>query len=286
MHRTRTARLAVGAITALVCLSACGAQNSSPAQQSIARGSATAQLDYTTGQIRFPLDAYRPTRAELVTASNAQTAEINTCVKAHGLPLDPFPLDDPAATSPNHLYGVWTEDFAKKYGYYPGEASKGQQTLSRHSLQLEKFTTAQKTQLSDCERTSSAKNTLMAMTDSLALPEELSGRASDAARQDADYKAAVKEWQSCMSGRGYKTGEDLQVQGVNTDDKQTQIRTAVVEVECKNQTKLVQRLADIQASYEATLIAENEAALKTHRDKLDAAVTEAKTRLASQKAAS
>ncbi|ALE92116.1 hypothetical protein AOC05_06855 [Arthrobacter alpinus] len=69
---------------------------------------------------------------------------------------------------------------------------------------------------------------------------------------------------------------DSWVPVVSMTDKQSQIKTALTDIDCKEKTNYIKRLADIDATFQAAYIGQHESALNRIKADKDAAVEKAK----------
>lgn len=98
-----------------------------------------------------------------------------------------------------------------------------------------------------------------------------------AATGDAQWKAAREEWWDCLRDEGLvpQTGDADWGPPVPTELEE-QIRVAIIDASCKEETDLVQRLGDVEARFQAAFIASEEAALREQRDEVDVVLREAR----------
>lgn len=105
---------------------------------------------------------------------------------------------------------------------------------------------------------------------------DVTARARGLAAQDPVWDEARDEWQQCLRDNGLtpvaEEGAVLSAESENLSDtrdaqgqthsvKAEEIRLATIEATCNEQTRLTQRLGDLEAGYQAALIKKHEAAL-------------------------
>lgn len=256
-----------------------------------------AQLDYSTGTIRMPVDEYRLSPADQERIELARQTVLTKCLRASGFAevnvLKPTLQED-------RPYGLWDAKRASKYGYaIPNDEPESQETPSE-SLQdpqassgpnpidearvkcvtseqgiLSKFTPAEET---------------LQPTVSARLRDEAYSQAS----ADPSWAQAREKWWACLAETGLtprkqdgawssEQANDIlsQQDPVNPSakDKQEEIRVALLEAKCNDKVKLTQTLGDIEASYQTPLIKKQVAALNEEKTANQAFVSAANTYL-------
>lgn len=270
MTRSGLRFVAVPAVL-LLMLSACSTQESIEPDPS-----AVALLDQSTGQIHTPLSGYDLTDSAEDTAvlNHAVSIWIADCMRKAGFPY--------AATVPetevldDRSFGIWFEPNIRVHGWgfppNPNDQLYEQDALAGGEEWLEAESTCAD-QLRESPELGEVQPTQQEETDSL-IP-NLRTEAYRQASGDPEWEVARDEWRECLREAGLEplTGpqdwfsaqskELLEQSSVppTAEQLQQQIVLASTEARCNNETRLTQRLANLVASYEAPLIAENQAAL-------------------------
>ncbi|QHC57531.1 hypothetical protein [Rathayibacter sp. VKM Ac-2760] len=182
--------------------------------------------------------------------------------------------NDPESRIGDRTYGIWNEDQARLHGY--GSAPSAVETAFESDRR--KGGQPWQSASDDClMRPDREVAALKPDNDELttSLVPRLQTEAYNAASADPAWQAAREAWWQCLRDAGLEprtgSGEWSSQQGVavtaavgadgRSIDKEEEIRVASIEARCNNETALTQTLGDLEASYQAPLIAENQAAL-------------------------
>ncbi|KHL02224.1 hypothetical protein LK10_13135 [Sinomonas humi] len=92
---------------------------------------------------------------------------------------------------------------------------------------------------------------------------QLSSQATDLTYRDPEYRQVNAQWLACIKAEGLTLDPANGEWGVarGNSSKEQQIRDAVKDVRCKQKHSVMQRLSDIEAQYQAALMAPKEAQL-------------------------
>lgn len=178
----------------------------------------------------------------------------------------------------DRTYGIWDEDQARLYGYgaapsaidaaIDADKKAGGAPWDAASLTC--------TSQSDPEVESLTPGN-DELTDSL-VP-RLQTEAYNAASADPAWQDARESWWQCLRDAGLeprtganewssRQGNDLAAATDSAStNKEEEIRVAYTEARCNNETGLTQTLGDLEASYQAPLVAANQAALNDLKTK-------------------
>lgn len=236
--------------------------------------SATAHLDREHGQVVLPVDDYSLDHDSEQLIGQARHVIMRTCLNSKGVNgLAPTATSSPAEERP---YGLWRTASAAQNGYtMPRPASTEAPPLG--GQWSEESDPAFNTAYDACNEI--ARDDL----DSVTPPETERTTAMDI-RDDAfnlasatpEWKEARKQWHDCLTSRGLTPRTDdnawsseqgfgilttADPQNPSPAAKQEEIRIAVIEATCNEQTQLTQRLGDLEAGYQAALIKGKEAQL-------------------------
>lgn len=226
----------------------------------------SAKLNGTDGTIQYPLDAYQMSAIDVQTVEAANDIIIDRCLKKSGLSNPLTQLDRlKTPVSEDRTFGLWNESNAANYGYGTRpdpEAERGNQLLA---AEPKTWGDAQ----AKCYATSKVLHELLYNNaDSLAKDSVLAVGTSGY-WESMNYAAGTKQWKaarealwSCWQSHGLtpRTGANDWSPQVPKDQK-SQIRVALVDVKCKQQTGFEQKMANIVAQYQAAYVAKHEAAL-------------------------
>lgn len=222
----------------------------------------------------MPLDAYDATEMEILTALYAQDLEIRDCMAEAGLD---FPVSDrrKIPAEPYRVFGIWSEQEAARYGYEwpdPPSEDRDSQTSDAPDEPEAWYTTHDACISPQVKALSIPQPTVAERT------------AYDTGVDGADSPAVLavkKEWGACLSKNGVTPPTDSWVpDGAQNVDKATEIKVALIDVRCKEETDLVQRLADIDAAAQSKVIEKKQAALVAQRQKITESVDKARAVIA------
>lgn len=251
-----------------VLLTGCGAPSVEPVT------TATARLDRANGQIIMPLDEYRQTPEDEAISQKASQAILRECLQTKG----ENGLPDGGGSGGQWIerpYGLWLPDEAAEIGFVPtsdatmateeppgGWSDETSESFNRAYEECKSSVGGDMAEVSLPDPTASAV-------------EPLVDEAYELARKSPEWEAARTEWKSCLADAGLTppdqgTWMSQEAQAVveqydGTDIpaavKKEEIRLAVIEATCNEQTQLTQRLADLEAGFQAALIKDHEAQL-------------------------
>lgn len=288
--RIRSALSGAVLLLVIAVLSGCGAatgtEGSDAGEPTVVDG--VAELDPAIEQISTPIDQYGLSTLDSRIIDYATLLGKRNCLKDRGLsfevvkPFDSF--DDPPGGNvekggtPNRRWGLWSVESAAKWGYDfppPNAAQKELQRVNAIAVPVE-----QQTAYDECFEY--AVRTGGVGVGKLFGPngDTISYRAllhTDAMDTDAGKKAYA-DWEACLDRQGLSPDpkNPFSPAGLSTMNTEEQINTAILDATCKQDTEMVQRLADIDSAYEQQFIDENEAALVAWRQEIDAMVVKAK----------
>lgn len=237
--------------------------------------SAHALLDRTSGEIVLPLSEYDfyDSESTVALANHATDIAFSKCMNKAGFAYSAASVeDDDDSRIGDRTYGIWNEDQARLYGYGSAPSAIDSAIEADRRAGGEQWDAAyQQCTMEPDEEIASFTPDNQELTDSL-VP-RLRTEAYNAASADPAWQAARESWWQCLRDAGLepRTGssdwssrqaDDLVAAVDGADgDKEEEIRVAYTEAHCNNETGLTQTLGDLEASYQAPLIAANQAAL-------------------------
>jgi hypothetical protein len=241
-----------------------------------------ASVDEANASVLLPLDAYvySPEEWEVVSSANAYLVE--DCVRSQGRPLIEGHSD--LQVSEYRRYGPWVIKLAEVNGWEPVKLKRaegiydsgvryGADGVPDDALSAFRECAAQLEASGDYipELTpgwAATENTVVG---------QLTSQASEMTYRDPEYREINRQWLECIKSEGLTPDPGNGEWGVETgaSSREQQIRDAVKDVRCKQKFAAIQRLSDIEAQYQAALMASKEAQLaelaKTKRDALSKA---------------
>ncbi|WP_237189894.1 hypothetical protein [Rothia nasimurium] len=241
-------------IAPIALLTSCG----STAQQDT---SATATLDYENNVIIKPLDEYSETSYSGRIYNRLIDTMYTQCLAQKGITYNPGELTTPIGS---REYGFWNTTYIKQYGYSIFEPYSGETTLTDQEHKELEACYEEKTEIKELHQY------LQTVSANTSLPEKLRTEARSHAIRNPAWQKAREQWWQCLENNGltprtgdeeWGTKQEMEVDTSSDAGKQEAVRIALTEANCSQETGLAQTLADLEASYQAPLIKENQAAL-------------------------
>lgn len=244
--------------------------------------SARALLDQDSGEIILPLSEYDfyDSRATIDLANHANDIALAACMKKAGFAYSAASVENgPESRIGDRTYGIWNESQARLYGYGAAPSAVDAALAADSEAGGEAWNEAYEECAAqpDPEIASFTPDNAE-LTDSLV--RRIQTEAYNAASADPAWQAARESWWQCLRDAGLdpRTGSgewssrqanDLAAASADgvSGDKEEEIRVAYLEARCNNETGLAQTLGDLEASYQAPLIAANQAALNDLKTK-------------------
>lgn len=229
-------------------------------QSSLQQDTATkAFLDYENNIIVLPLDEYLENSNDSLNYRKIVDQRLKECFIQHGDTYTP----DTYEVIGTRTYGLWNPEHARLYGF----GSIGHQPPMNDQKMLEK-----------CDEEIDSDGLLAHLRD-LSAPSELVGRllseSYSAARDNPAWQEAREAWWACLKDKGltprtgsseWGTEEDRNLSSLSAEEN---IRIATIEAQCSKDTGMAQTLADLEASYQAPLVKENQDALNSIKEDLE-----------------
>lgn len=247
----------IACLTTTLLLTACG-------QGDTARdSSAEAVLDYENNLILKPLDEYNLTSQAGDIYNKVHTIETTRCTTALGTP---FTYPDNTVEIGSREYGFWNPSYIENNGYLIFSLGVDEENLEappETSLNIETCVNTDPELIKLTEK-------LDAVGKDVEITERLRTEAHSLAAQSPEWQKARETWWACLEGQGLTprtddvawTSEQLISANTSTPEgREEKVRIALTEANCSQQTGMAQTLADLEASYQAPLVRENQAAL-------------------------
>lgn len=242
-----------------------------PTTGSLEPTSAVAQLDASVERIDYPIELYSLSLEELRIIERADNIRMQECLAEKGHTVDLLAyLPTGAPYVADRVYGAWSMENAQLRGY-------GIPTPETETFDLS-------TQGAEFNQDWDACGAALLSSANLGLEQDsitnrVRAEAAQAAYSNPGWNEAIEEWEKCLTDQGVELSEEnpwtpdlSNVRG----SKEDEIRMAVTDVACKEKTSLVQRLANLEASYQQTLITQYEAELVAGRESIDERVQAAR----------
>lgn len=270
---SRPSRAAAAAGAFAILAAAC---SPTPAPVPVDPALVSAQVDADAGTIVLPLDRFALTEREAAEIFSAQNLAFATCVTAAGI-ATPESASTPDLGA-SRLYGVWYRPEVERYGYglpdmQPAHTA-GDDTSGPTSAELAVFDRCSGTD--DVARFESA-----AIRPGFDYAEETTGM-TDRVLADDEVEHVLEEWESCLAEVGLRRDQSRSpwaVAGTTTDPTEANIRTALLDLDCKDRVDYVARIAAVEAAVQAPIVQEHLAELQQMRAEYDAMLADARAYL-------
>lgn len=280
-HHVRIA--AVG----LMALALTGLVGCSPSASLERDTSAHATLDRETVQVRYPIDEFQLSEEDNMVLSRARAVAMAPCIRAKGYTFDTSDDEAPAEYRP---YGLWSVERAGTFG---SDMPRTKAQAAGQPESAKPANTVPDEVHGQCFKEAQGEFEAFKPKDLAADPgiaNRINGDARAAAEASPEWNSARDKWAACLrhkgltaidAGQGWSAKEALPVlEQLSTNPtpelRQEDIRIAVIEASCNEETKLTQTLADLEASYQAPLIRKNQAALNEEKKHNQAVVAAAR----------
>lgn len=225
--------------------------------------SATATLDYENNVIIKPIDEYDLSEYSADLYNKLHAIEVLRCTTDYGTP---FIFPDNTVKLGSRDYGFWNPEYVKNNGYLIFTLGVPEESDEPDELSWQ---TLDKCLESDQTLIHLSEN-LKQIGEATSIVKRLRSDAYSSAIQNPQWKQARQKWHTCLSEQGltprtgdeeWGTKQEMEVDTSSDAGKQEAVRIALTEANCSQETGLAQTLADLEASYQAPLIKENQAAL-------------------------
>lgn len=213
--------------------------------------------------------------------NHARDISVGKCMETRGFEYSASGVQNaPESNIGDRVYGIWNVEKAQLYGFGFAIPAKAQAMESDFAAGGESWMTAYEA----CGKDISADISPYLpdneeLTDSL-VP-RLRTEAYNLASAEPSWQQAREDWWACLREEGLtprteasawssqQANELLGAPGGEgrSADKEEEIRIATIEATCNMQTRLAQRLGDLEAGYQEALIAQNQAALNELKTK-------------------
>lgn len=227
------------------------------------------KLDYSNNIIVKPISDYLINEQSDRRYNKVIDRLVSECTTKKGTPYT-YPHTSTLDVG-SREYGSWNIEYMQKYGYE--FYSLGIQNTGPDDIDP-----AVQANITLCLQEDPGLLELQAASSEVSkqteLPERILTTARGYAIQDPTWKEAREAWWACLEQKGLtpRTGEDdwSSKQLLETSSQEEKVRIGLLEAQCSQETGLAQTLGDLEASYQAPLIKENQDALNQTKEALDA----------------
>ena len=229
--------------------------------------SVRARLDPETHTIVMPLDAYSVEGRDIFLMDHANNLLIGDCMAESGLDYPRVAEDwQTRAVMPDRTYGLWTLTWAEEYGYeIPSDETSDEISKIEEGMPESWWEAAR-----SCWSSYDELPVFGLFFDDEQSPADRGFlEASAYAAASEEWRSARDAWVDCLAEHGLKPFSDTSFTPELPEDAQAQGEIAVQDVKCKDEVGLVQKVADLQAKYEAAYIDAHEAELSAFGQEID-----------------
>lgn len=264
----------------VLLLAACGSEAPTEGDDTsvpIADTAFTATIDKDRGRIELPVDKYRVTDEEQEIFSEAGKIYMLMCLQKDGY-VDEYRESIPEIEE-DRRYGRWSEELAQQFGYTLAATPAKQAVLDSmgtnkgsSEIPIEAFEKCGAEE--DYLRFFPDESTINTVTNEVDTWELMVS--------SQQFTQVLDEWKQCLKENGLDVQEDGDTElpdpvGADYENAtESSIKVALIDVKCKESTDFVQRLANIEASYQGPVVKKYENELVAYRDLVSATIVEAK----------
>lgn len=241
--------------------------------------SALAEVNYEAGTVTLPLERYFMNRVESGTEYNANILKVALCTSEKGFPAYWRSYGEPALQEWER-YGRWNLKNAEQYGYMPVPSPEFEKGMEENNVWGQKnqsvLSSAEYTEARDECAEADPQSPINALTLEDGAPQEvldMRNRSYELMLGTSEAKQVFDEWEQCLTENGVKLNPEVSpfaVEGVSYDSvDEASIKAAIKDVTCKQKTDFMQRLANIEASFQQPVAKKYEAELVSMRSDID-----------------
>lgn len=244
-----------------------------------------AELDRSTGAVILPYDRFVPTWLEADLINVGGSAALALCAKDGGVTfVPPAPLDDPVYSS-EHYLGPWTTDQAERFGFLRPASERDliangviEGDLPEAPVPNEGLSDADWLVVDECAETSAVTEFNEALNVDGPWLDEIQAVA-DSLLDHPRAKELVSRLGECYREHGLTPLRDYPVLPEGVGERgisEHSIALALTVVGCKDQVEFTEGMAALEAELQAPILAKYERELAAQRERIDAALDEAR----------
>ncbi|QHC65956.1 hypothetical protein GSU68_04740 [Rathayibacter sp. VKM Ac-2759] len=252
-----------------------------------------AVLDRSEESIVYPIDAFFISRDDLGRVTRANDLLWDDCMREGGRTYPPASFDlTHSVDAPDTPFGIWDPDGAARHGYaldpsLDAELEAANAAMVAASQADPGWDAALEACLESVDRLPELGRDFAWETPQVSeLPQSIRNDATSLAMADERWEPARQAWTDCLVARGLALQTDVESPWAPQvpEDPEAAIRTAVLDVQCKEETGLVETLSSLHAQYQAALIDRHRAALDEVAEKERAILAQADEIIAGHRA--
>lgn len=223
-----------------------------------------------TGEILFPTDHNVSSTQGYLVETSAMYLDLALCLHEKGMPSY-WAQREHAGPEENRRYGRWIMSNAESHAYVLVPDKELERTLQWEALfnaEHEDVLSSEQYEKAESECLDTPSPDLMDALGGPPRPDEISkigNQTYDLMLASDDAAAVFADWEVCLNEAGLERVGDDDPYGIVGVDysvaSEQSIKVAVTDVACKQETDFVQRLADIEASFQGPVVKKYEAEL-------------------------
>lgn len=262
--------LTVFAVAAALMLGGCAAAPNIDEYSSV-----RAVLDPLNVVIEYPLDEYALNGREAFEVQHANALLVADCMAEYGFDYPRTTENwDTKPVPQERRYGLWSAHAAEAYAYeYPSDPT----TVAIDGLEMER-SELWWSQVYPCINETKQ---LPAMTVHSSEQQSPVDRVMDEAnanmRSSDEYRESWQEWATCIEERGLSAQREKAVLIPELPESaEERAKMALIDIACKQENNSIQRIADIEARFQAAYIDQRESELNAYRQEADDVLEQAR----------
>ncbi len=222
------------------------------------------------GEISFPTDQYESSAQGYLLETSAMYLDLALCLHEKGMPSY-WAQRENIGPEENRRYGRWIMSNAESHAYVlvpDKELERAFQWEALFNAEHEDVLSSEQYEKAESECLDTPSPDLMDALGGPPLPDEISkigNQTYDLMLASDDAAAVFADWEVCLNEAGLERVGDDDPYGIVGVDysvaSEQSIKVAVTDVACKQETDFVQRLADIEASFQGPVVKKYEAEL-------------------------
>ncbi|WP_029069047.1 hypothetical protein [Jonesia quinghaiensis] len=268
-------------------MTSCSSKQSAPSDDvevsDVRDKSFKAEVNESTSQVQLPIDDFLFTDDELRESDSAVLLELSLCMNSEGYPASWSPAET-GIEREWYRYGRWNKDYAAKLGYTDISSVEGsspalisEQKFLKEFAEVVNSAEYDKAQTKCSSTNSEVRSVMRTMKE---LSEELVQMREQSyflMMETDDAQQILAEWEECLKVSGLERDESVSpfaIKGVSHDvADEDSIKAALADVKCKEEVHFIQRLADIEASFQGPLVQKYQSELVAAQEEIDETIT-------------
>lgn len=263
-------------LCAVTGLSACSGDQEPEATRA-AGFDRSAEINLETGTIVLPVERFMPSRSELDELMSARALAMAECSTEQGLPTTYEPVH--LSQGSDRRYGVWFRPEAERFGYGLPDLDSGEPEVADGGAvgALEGESALQIYE--ECGKSPDVASLNFEHISPAFDYQEVFGGVTEQAQESEAAQEAFADWEACLTENGLQRDTSVSpwaVEGSSQEASEANINIALVDIQCKEDTGYMERMAEAEAAVQAPLIEEHLPELAEMRAEYDSALETAR----------